>query len=249
MSKTIKENKQNYSSSGKSRSISRIVNSVQTTEGEGFLVNRAFPTRQLSDLDPFLLLDEIGPKDLAPGEAKGAPYHPHRGFETVTYMLDGRFEHKDSRGNSGKLGSGDVQWMTAGAGVVHSEMPDKEFVQSGGQLHGFQLWVNLSQRDKMIEPRYQDIPSSKIPVAQTEDGAIKVKVIAGETLGAHAVIETRSPILYLHFTLQPGAKVVQPLPKEYNTFAYVIKGKALICPAENQKTAKTRQMVIFDNDG
>ena len=164
-------------------------------------------------------------------------------------MLDGRFEHKDSRGNSGKLGSGDVQWMTAGAGVVHSEMPDKEFVQSGGNLHGFQLWVNLSQRDKMIEPRYQDIPSSKIPVAQTEDGAIKVKVIAGETLGAHAVIETRSPILYLHFTLQPGAKVVQPLPKEYNTFAYVIKGKALICPAENQKTAKTRQMVIFDNDG
>jgi redox-sensitive bicupin YhaK (pirin superfamily) len=231
------------------RSVSRVINSIKTTEGGGFIVNRPFPTNALLDFDPFLLLDEMGPKYWKPGEAKGAPYHPHRGFETVTYMLDGRFEHKDSRGNSGKLGSGDVQWMTAGAGVVHSEMPDKEFVQSGGNLHGFQLWVNLSQRDKMIEPRYQDIPSSKIPVAQTEDGAIKVKVIAGETLGAHAVIETRSPILYLHFTLRPGAKVVQPLPKEYNTFAYVIKGKALICPAENQKTAKTRQMVIFDNDG
>ena len=231
------------------RSVSRVINSIKTTEGGGFIVNRPFPTNALLDFDPFLLLDEMGPKYWKPGEAKGAPYHPHRGFETVTYMLDGRFEHKDSRGNSGKLGSGDVQWMTAGAGVVHSEMPDKEFVQSGGNLHGFQLWVNLSQRDKMIEPRYQDIPSSKIPVAQTEDGTVKAKVIAGEALGAHAVIETRTPILYLHFTLQPEAKVVQSVPKEYNTFAYVIKGKALICPAENQKTAKTRQMVIFDNDG
>jgi redox-sensitive bicupin YhaK (pirin superfamily) len=142
---TRNSNEQYYSSfgGGKSRSISSIVNSVQTTEGEGFVVNRAFPTHLLSDLDPFLLLDEIGPKDLAPGEAKGAPDHPHRGFETVTYMLEGRFEHKDSRGNAGKLGPGDVQWMTAGSGVVHSEMPEKEFAQRGGRLHGFQLWVNL----------------------------------------------------------------------------------------------------------
>lgn len=139
--------------------------------------------------------------------------------------------------------------MTAGAGVVHSEMPDKEFVQSGGNLHGFQLWVNLPQRDKMIKPRYQDISSSRIPVAQAEDGAVKVKVIAGEVLGARAIIETRTPIFYLHFTLQPGAKIVQPIPKEYNTFAYVINGKAIAGPAEKQKTAKTGQMVIFDNNG
>jgi redox-sensitive bicupin YhaK (pirin superfamily) len=220
------------------RSVSRIINSIKTTEGGGFIVNRSFPTNSLLDFDPFLLLDEMGPKNWKPGEAKGAPDHPHRGFETVTYMLEGRFEHKDSRGNSGRLGPGDVQWMTAGTGVVHSEMPDKEFVQSGGNLHGFQLWVNLPQRDKMIKPHYQDIPSSKIPIAETEDDAVKVKVIAGEALGAHAVIETRTPILYLHFTLQPEAKVVQSVPKEYNTFAYVIKGKALIGPAEKQKIAK-----------
>jgi redox-sensitive bicupin YhaK (pirin superfamily) len=231
------------------RSVSRIINSIKTTEGGGFIVNRPFPTNALLDFDPFLLLDEMGPKNWKPGEAKGAPDHPHRGFETVTYMLEGRFEHKDSRGNSGKLGPGDVQWMTAGAGVVHSEMPDKEFVQSGGNLHGFQLWVNLPQRDKMIKPRYQDISSSRIPVAQAEDGAVKVKVIAGEALGARAIIETRTPIFYLHFTLQPGAKIVQPIPKEYNTFAYVINGKAIAEPAEKRKTAKTGQMVIFDNNG
>jgi redox-sensitive bicupin YhaK (pirin superfamily) len=231
------------------RSVSRIINSIKTTEGGGFIVNRPFPTNALLDFDPFLLLDEMGPKNWKPGEAKGAPDHPHRGFETVTYMLEGRFEHKDSRGNSGKLGPGDVQWMTAGAGVIHSEMPEKEFLRTGGKLHAFQLWVNLPQRDKMITSRYQDIPSSKIPVAQTEDGAVKVKAIAGEALGACAIIQTRTPIFYLHFTLQPGAKVVQPVPKEYNAFAYVINGKAIFGTTEKQKIAKTGQMIIFDNDG
>ena len=243
--KTNSDEKRQYSS----RSVSRIVNSVKTTEGGGFIVNRAFPTDALLDFDPFLLLDEMGPKNWKPGEAKGAPDHPHRGFETVTYMLEGKFEHKDSRGNSGKLAQGDVQWMTAGAGVVHSEMPEKEFLHSGGNLHGFQLWVNLPQRYKMIKPRYQDILSSRIPVAQTEDSAIKVKVIAGEALGAHAIIQTRTPIFYLHFTLQPEAKVVQPVPKDFNVFAYVINGEGLFWPTEKQNIAKTGQMVVFDNDG
>jgi redox-sensitive bicupin YhaK (pirin superfamily) len=232
-----------------SRSVSRIINSTKTTEGGGFIVSRPFPTNTLMDFDPFLLLDEMGPKNWKPGEAKGAPDHPHRGFETVTYMLEGRFEHKDSRGNSGKLGPGDVQWMTAGAGVVHSEMPEKEFLRSGGNLHGFQLWVNLPQRDKMIKPRYQDVPSSKIPVARTEDGAVKVKIIAGEAFGARAIIQTMTPIFYLHFTLQPGAKVVQPVSKEYNSFAYIINGEALIGPAEKQKIAKAGQTIIFKDDG
>ncbi|MFL6435559.1 MAG: pirin family protein [Nitrososphaeraceae archaeon] len=232
-----------------SSSVSRIINSTKTTEGGGFIVSRPFPTNTLLDFDPFLLLDEMGPKNWKPGEAKGAPDHPHRGFETVTYMLEGRFEHKDSRGNSGKLGPGDVQWMTAGAGVVHSEMPEKEFLRSGGNLHGFQLWVNLPQRDKMIKPRYQDVPSSKIPVARTEDGAVKVKIIAGEAFGARAIIQTMTPIFYLHFTLQPGAKVVQPVSKEYNSFAYIINGEALIGPAEKQKIAKAGQMIIFKDDG
>jgi quercetin 2,3-dioxygenase len=233
----------------KTRSVSRIINSIKTTEGEGFVVHRSLPGNSLLDFDPFLLLDEMGPMDLKPGEAKGAPDHPHRGFETVTYVLDGKFEHKDSHGNSGKLGAGDVQWMTAGAGVVHSEMPEREFVRMGGKLHGFQLWVNLPRRDKMIKPSYQDVPSAKIPVVQNRDGSIKVKVIAGESLGSSAVIDTRTPIFYLHFTLQPGAKLIQPIPKEYNTFVYIIKGEAVFGTTENQKIAKTRQMVVFDNAG
>jgi redox-sensitive bicupin YhaK (pirin superfamily) len=183
------------------RSASRIINSVKTIEGGGFVVNRSFPTQSLSDLDPFQLLDEMGPMDVAPGEAKGAPDHPHRGFETVTYMLEGIFEHKDSEGHSGRLNPGDVQWMTAGSGVIHSEMPDKDFVRTGGRMHGFQLWVNLPKRDKMIKPRYQEIPSSEIPVGRTDDGKVSVKVIAGEALGVQAAIETRTPIMYLHFTL------------------------------------------------
>ncbi|HEY0547059.1 MAG TPA: pirin family protein [Pyrinomonadaceae bacterium] len=229
------------------RAVARIVNGVETLEGEGFLVRRPFPTHALSEFDPFLLLDEMGPKDYAPGEAKGAPDHPHRGFETVTYMLTGRMAHKDSQGHQGQLRPGDVQWMTAGAGVVHSEMPDGEFAREGGRLHGFQLWVNLPGRDKMMTPRYQEIPAEKIPAAQTEDGLARVRVIAGEALGARAVIETRTPIIYLHFTIQPGGKVVQPVPREYNAFAYVIDGEGLF--GADEKRAVDGQMVMFARDG
>ncbi|HEY9737030.1 MAG TPA: pirin family protein, partial [Trichocoleus sp.] len=200
-----------------------------------------------SVFDPFLLLDELGPVNLKPGEAKGAPDHPHRGFETVTYVLDGRLEHKDSVGNAGQLLSGDVQWMTAGAGVVHSEMPEAEFTRTGGRLHGIQLWVNLPQRDKMMAPRYQEISAVQIPTAQTEDGSVSVRVIAGEALGAKAVIETRTPIIYLHFTLQPGATVVQPVSPEYNAFAYVLEGSGLF--GAEQEPGEDGQMVIFAQDG
>ena len=231
------------------RSVSRIRNSLETTEGGGFVVHRPLPTNSFLDFDPFLLLDEMGPKDWKPGEAKGAPSHPHRGFETVTYMLEGKFEHKDSRGNSGKLGKGDVQWMTAGAGVVHSEMPEKEFLRTGGRLHAFQLWINLPNAAKMLKPRYQDVPSAEIPVVESKDGKIKVKVIAGEALGSRAVIDTRTPIFYLHFTLQPGAKLVQPVPKEYNAFAYVIDGEGIFGTPGKQNIAKKGQMVVFDTDG
>src|SRR5213078_1890866 len=137
------------------RSVSRIIKCIPTLEGAGFLVHRPFPSDTLSDFDPFLLLDEMGPMKIGPGEAKGAPDHPHRGFETVTYMLAGAMEHKDSCGNRGRLNKGDVQWMTAGAGVVHSEMPAAEFVRQGGRVHGFQLWVNLPMRDKLTAPHYQ----------------------------------------------------------------------------------------------
>ncbi|MFB2898062.1 pirin family protein [Aerosakkonemataceae cyanobacterium BLCC-F50] len=229
------------------RSVAGIINSVETLEGAGFLVRRPFPKSSFSDFDPFLLLDELGPVNLKPGQAKGAPDHPHRGFETVSYVLDGRLEHKDSVGHTGVLNPGDVQWMTAGAGVVHSEMPEAEFTRTGGRLHGIQLWVNLPQRDKMIAPRYQEIKAAQIPVVHTEDGSVTVRVIAGEALGAKAVIETRTPIIYLHFTLQPGASIVQRVPKEYNAFAYLLDGTGLF--GTEQERGHDGQMVIFAADG
>src|ERR1700704_64321 len=204
------------------RTVAGIVNSIETLEGGGFLVRRPFPKASFSEFDPFLLLDEMGPIERAPGEAKGAPDHPHRGFETVTYLLSGDMEHKDSRGHAGRLRAGDVQWMTAGAGVIHAEMPSREFARDGGRMHGFQLWVNLPQRDKMMNPRYQEIPNSQIPKATSADGLVKVSVIAGEAMGETAVIETRTPMIYLHYKIKPGGAATQQVPRDYNTFAYVV---------------------------
>ena len=230
-----------------SRTVAGVINSVETLEGAGFLVRRPFPKSSFSEFDPFLLLDELGPINLKPGQAKGAPDHPHRGFETVSYVLAGRLEHKDSAGHAGLLNPGDVQWMTAGAGVVHSEMPESMFTQTNGRLHGIQLWVNLPQRDKMMPPRYQEIPAAHIPVAQTEDKSVTVRVIAGEALGAKAVIQTRTPITYLHFTLQPGATMIQPVPKEYNAFVYVLEGAGLF--GTEPAPGDDGQMVLFSQDG
>jgi redox-sensitive bicupin YhaK (pirin superfamily) len=229
------------------RSVSRVIKGVATLEGEGFLVHRPFPTNALSDFDPFLLLDEMGPMDVGPGEAKGAPDHPHRGFETVTYMLSGSFRHKDSQGHAGKLGPGDVQWMTAGRGVVHAEEPSEEFRRAGGRLHGMQLWVNLPMKDKMVRPHYQEIPAEKIPSASTPDGKVAVRVLAGESLGARAVIETRTPILYLDFTLEPGGVVLQPVPHDFNAFAYVVEGPVRF--GDDTANIERNNMVAFNRDG
>jgi redox-sensitive bicupin YhaK (pirin superfamily) len=229
------------------RSVSGIVKATLTLEGAGFLVHRPFPTDALPDFDPFLLLDEMGPMEVQPGEAKGAPDHPHRGFETVTYMLSGSFRHKDSHGHAGKLETGDVQWMTAGRGVIHSEEPSDEFQQTGGTLHGVQLWVNLPKRDKMIRPHYQEIPAARIPSARTDDRKVVVRVLAGESLGARAVIETRTPIFYLDFTLQPGGKVIQPVDRDFNAFAYVIQGPVLF--GDHTATVQRGNMVLFEKDG
>ena len=230
-----------------SRTIAETIAAVRTVEGGGFVVHRPFPTRMLMDFDPFLLLDEMGPVDYAPGEAKGAPDHPHRGFETVTYMLDGSFAHKDSAGHCGVLRAGDVQWMTAGAGVVHSEMPDPAFARDGGRVHGIQLWVNLPRRDKMIEPRYQEIPSPRSPTATTSDGKVSVKVIAGEALGVSAAIETRTPIIYQHFTLEAGATIEQAVPRNYRVFAYALSGTGRY--GSEQREIGAQRMVIFSDDG
>ena len=230
------------------RSVSKIIKSEVTQDGEGVTLNRSFPNQYISEFDPFLLLDEIGPINIKPGKQKGFPDHPHRGFETVTYLLEGKFEHKDSQGHAGIINSGDVQWMTAGSGVIHSEMPEKEFSKNGGKLHGFQLWVNLPKSSKMMKPRYQEILQSKIPTGTTKDNNITVKVIAGESLGAKAIINTIIPIMYLHFKLEPGFRIVQPIPKEYNVFAYVIQGKGVFEPSDSNKVERGN-LVIFDTDG
>jgi redox-sensitive bicupin YhaK (pirin superfamily) len=241
--KLLKEKKE---SGNGARTVAGIVNSIETLEGAGFLVRRPFPKASFSEFDPFLLLDEMGPMTLAPGEAKGAPDHPHRGFETVTYVLSGEMEHKDSQGHAGKLSAGDVQWMTAGAGVIHSEMPSAQFQREGGRLHGFQLWVNLPRQHKMMTPRYQEIPAASIPTSRTEDGLVTVRVIAGESLGVRAVIETMTPIIYLHLTIQPGGRVTQTVPPEYNAFAYIVDGEGAF--GADGERAGDGQMVMFASD-
>jgi quercetin 2,3-dioxygenase len=212
------------------RVITKVITAHRQREGAGFLVRRPFPSTGVEQVDPFLLLDEMGPSTYGPGEAVGAPDHPHRGFETVTYMLEGEFEHEDSAGHGGRIGPGDVQWMTAGDGVVHSEMPSKRIREEGGTVHGFQLWVNLPARDKRIAPRYQGIPASRIPEATSEDGKARVRVVAGEALGAQAVIDTRTPIAYHHWRLAPGAHARVRLRTDMNACVYVFAGEAQVGP-------------------
>jgi quercetin 2,3-dioxygenase len=231
----------------KSRDVLRVLDSERVMEGAGMPVRRSFPTPATEDIDPFLLLDHLGPMQFAPGQAKGFPDHPHRGFETVTYILEGAVEHRDSQGNHGVIGPGDVQWMTAGSGLVHSEMPGSTIREKGGRLQGFQLWVNLPQSAKMTLPRYQEIPAARLPAAETPSKDVQVKVIAGESLGKHAAIETRTPIMYLHFTLQPGARVEQLIPAAYNAFAYVIDGSGTVGPKGTP--AGEGQLAVFAKDG
>ena len=206
------------------RPVARRVSSVRTVEGGGFVVRRPFPTASLELVDPFLLIDEMGPVDYAPGEAVGAPDHPHRGFETVTYVLAGEMEHRDSAGNHGVIGAGDVQWMTAGAGVVHSEMPAPRLLRDGGRMHGFQIWVNLPRADKMIPPRYQGLKAAEIPVATSDDGLVTARVISGHALGVDGSVTTQSPVGYVHLTLKPGARFEQPVPDGHTAIAYVFSG-------------------------
>jgi redox-sensitive bicupin YhaK (pirin superfamily) len=214
--------------SNEGRTVERVVAAHRQLEGGGFAVRRPFPGRAMDMVDPFLLLDEMGPTDYRPGEAVGAPDHPHRGFETVTYVLEGEMEHQDSAGHRGRLGPGDVQWMTAGSGVVHSEMPSRRIMAEGGRIHGFQLWVNLPRRDKRIAPRYQEISGDHIPKARTPDGLASVRVIAGKALGVEAVIETRIPIVYQDWKLKPGASVELALPADHQGFVYVFSGEARV---------------------
>ena len=210
------------------REVDKLVTAHKQREGGGFIVRRPFPGLGMSAVDPFLLLDEMGPVDYRPGEAVGAPDHPHRGFETVTYVLEGEMEHEDSAGHRGSLRAGDVQWMTAGAGIIHAEMPSRALREQGGRVHGFQVWVNLPARLKLTTPRYQEITAAAIPSAQTPDGRARVRVVAGEALGARAVIDTHTPIVYQDWSLAEGGDVTVAVGADHQALAYVFEGSVLV---------------------
>lgn len=210
------------------RQVKHIVTAHRQTEEGGFIVRRPIPSQDLELLDPFLLLDELGPVTYDPGKAIGAPDHPHRGFETVTYLLEGEVQHKDSAGHQGVLRPGDIQWMTAGSGVVHSEMPSPELLDKGGPMHGFQIWVNLPARLKMTKPRYQEITRDQIPTATSSDGLAQVKVVAGKALGVEAIIDTHTPIVYHDWTIQPGGQVSTDISSDHNVGVYVFSGTLVI---------------------
>ena len=232
------------------RAVARVVTAHSQTEGGGFIVRRPLPSAGLTHADPFLLIDEMGPVTYGPGEAVGAPDHPHRGFETVTYVLEGEMEHEDSAGHRGALRTGDVQWMTAGAGIIHSEEPSKRMREQGGRVHGFQIWVNLPARLKMTRPRYQELPAARIPSGASADGRARVKIIAGEALGAKAAIETHTPIVYQDWSLDEGADVTLPLAADQRALVYAFEGEVAVGDGEGRKTIRAGQLAVLgDGDG
>ncbi|HTU69267.1 MAG TPA: pirin family protein [Candidatus Baltobacteraceae bacterium] len=215
-------------------------------EGGGFLVHRPFPVEGVMQVDPFLLIDELGPVQYAPGEAIGAPDHPHRGFETVTYMIEGESAHADSGGHRGELHPGDVQWMTAGAGVVHSEMPSNRMMREGGCQHGFQIWINLPKSDKFVRPRYQDVRSAQIPLWRSDDGRAWARVIAGEAQGVAGAAQTRIPIGFVHYRLEPGARIEHQVEDGYTAIAYLMSGEARF---GGERVHPARAAIVFDRGG
>ena len=214
---------------GAARAVEQIASAAHAFEGGGFPVRRPFPgALDLQHTDPFLMLDQMGPVEYAPGQAKGAPDHPHRGFETVTYLIDGEMEHRDSYGGGGVIRGGDTQWMTAGAGLVHSEMPTEAMMRDGGRMHGVQLWVNLPRANKRAEPRYQDITGDELVLFRNERGDALVRLIAGDVSGVHGPGNTHTPIIYAHATLQPGAHLALEWPSEFNALVYVLSGRGRV---------------------
>jgi redox-sensitive bicupin YhaK (pirin superfamily) len=210
----------------------RPVRSVTTApagfEGEGFPVRRAFAGVSSAELDPFVHMDQMGEVEYAPGEPKGTPWHPHRGFETVTYMIDGTFQHSDSTGGGGLITNGDTQWMTAGAGILHIERPPDDLVASGGLFHGIQLWVNLPAADKFTPPRYQDIRGGQVTLLRSPDGGAVLRLIAGDLAGHHGPGVTHTPITLVHATVAPGAELQLPWSPDFNALAYVLAGRGTV---------------------
>jgi redox-sensitive bicupin YhaK (pirin superfamily) len=225
----------------------RPVISVSTApsglEGEGFPVRRAFAAVDRRHLDPFVHMDQMGEVEYAPGEPKGTPWHPHRGFETVTYMIDGTFQHQDSIGGGGLITNGDTQWMTAGGGILHIEAPPEALVASGGLFHGVQLWVNLPRADKMIAPRYQDIGRDSVALLSSADGGALLRVIAGDVGGHSGPGSTHSPMAMVHATLSAGARADIPWVREFNALVYVLGGAGTVGP--DGQPVRTGQLAVF----
>ncbi len=211
-------------SDDRARRVKSITTAPRGLEGEGFPVRRAFAGIDLAELDPFIHMDQMGEIDYGPGEPKGTPWHPHRGFETVTYMIEGTFLHQDSIGGGGMIQNGATQWMTAGAGILHIERPPDALIDSGGLFHGIQLWVNLPSKLKMTSPRYQDIGSNAVTLLTNENGDAIIRVIAGSLGDIQGPGSTHTPITLVHATLLPGGQLVLPWNREYNALTYVLSG-------------------------
>jgi redox-sensitive bicupin YhaK (pirin superfamily) len=225
------------------RPVVAVTTAPSGYEGEGFPVRRAFAGVDLAALDPFVHMDQMGEVDYAPGEPKGTAWHPHRGFETVTYMIDGEFQHSDSNGGGGLITNGDTQWMTAGAGILHIERPPEHLVASGGLFHGFQLWVNLPSSLKMARPRYQDIRGGQVALLSSPDGGALLRVIAGSVAGHAGPGSTHTPIALVHATLSPGAALTLPWRPDFNALLYDLGGHGYV--GAQRRPIRLGQLAVF----
>ena len=229
------------------RQVRSVTGAPQGFEGEGFPVYRAFAGATFAELDPFVHMDQMGEVEYAPGEPKGTPWHPHRGFETVTYIIDGIIDHQDSNGGGGRITDGDTQWMTAGAGILHIEQPPDFLVAKGGLFHGIQLWVNLPSANKWNPPRYQDLRGSESTLLTSSDGGALVRVIAGEVAGYSGPGSTFTPITLLHATVSPGAELVLPWREDFNALVYVLAGHGTV--GAGHRPIQAHQLAVFGPGG
>ncbi|MBJ7528515.1 MAG: pirin family protein [Nocardioides sp.] len=225
------------------RPVLQVTTAPQGYEGEGFPVRRAFAGIDLARLDPFIMMDQMGEVEYAPGEPKGTAWHPHRGFETVTYIIDGTFDHHDSHGGGGTITNGDTQWMTAGSGLLHIEAPPEWLVQSGGLFHGLQLWVNLPRDAKMSTPKYQDIRSGEVQLLTSSDAGALVRVIAGTVDGHAGPGSTYTPMALVHASLEPGARLDLPWDVDFNALVYVLNGDGTV--GEEGRPLRTGQAAVL----
>jgi len=225
------------------RQVKSVTSAPQAYEGEGFPVRRAFAGIPTSDLDPFIHMDQMGEVEYLPGEPKGTPWHPHRGFETFTYLMDGRFLHQDSNGGGGIIGEGGTQYMTAGDGILHIETPPEDLVISGGIFHGVQLWINLPKEKKRIAPAYQDLQGQDSAMVSSADGGALVRVLAGDVAGFRGPGISHTPIAITHVTVAPGAQIDIPWRKDFNALAYVLAGNGSVGP--NGQPIRTGQMAVL----